>query len=200
MIKVGITGGIGSGKSTVCKYFEQLGIPVYYADDRAKWLMKNNLKVVEALKANFGEEVYTEAGELNRTYLANIIFNDQSKLEIVNSIVHPAVFEDGAQWQEEQAKKGVPYSMKEAALLFESGSYKSLDKIIVVTAPTDVRIQRVMKRDNTTEEAVRARMAKQLPEEEKLKKADFVIQNIDIQDLSQQIRRIHYQLTTKTNV
>lgn len=194
MLKIGITGGIGSGKSTVCKLFENFQIPVYYADDRAKWLMNNQASLKESLCATFGEAVYDQAGRLDRTYLANIVFNDKAKLDQLNSIVHPAVFEDGVQWQAEQQAKGVPYTLKEAALLFETGSYKTLDKIIVVTAPEELRIKRVMQRDNTTKEAVLARMGKQMPQAEKEAKADFLVTNIAWETLNTQVSTLHEQL------
>jgi dephospho-CoA kinase len=194
MLKIGITGGIGSGKSTVCRLFEKLGIPIYFADDRAKWLMNSQEDLKEKLILNFGSLVYNEAGELDRGYLANIVFNDNAKLEILNGIVHPAVFEDGVKWQEKQEALGVKYTLKEAALLFETGSYLGLDKIIVVTAPEEVRIKRVMARDNITEEEVMARINKQMPQAEKEKKADFIITNIAWESLNIQASAIHEDL------
>ena len=194
MLKIGITGGIGSGKSTVCKLFENFQIPVYYADDRAKWLMNNKKSLKAALCASFGEAVYNEEGKLDRAYLANIVFNNKEKLDTLNSIVHPAVFEDGQKWQLEQQAKGAPYTLKEAALLFETGSYKTLDKIIVVTAPEELRIKRVMQRDNTTKEAVLARMSKQMPQAEKEAKADFLVHNIAWETLNSQVSVLHEQL------
>ena len=195
MLKIGITGGIGSGKSTVCKLFEKFGIPVYYADDRAKWLMNKEESLKEKLRSAFGTSVYNEAGDLDRGYLADIVFNDKSKLEVLNSIVHPAVFEDGAKWQAEQAALGANYTLKEAALLFETGSYQALDKIIVVTAPEAVRIERVMARDKITEEEVRARINKQMPQEEKEKMADFIVTNLAWETLNIQVSKIHEELT-----
>jgi len=194
MLKIGITGGIGSGKSTVCRLFEKLGIPVYFADDRAKWLMNNQEDLKEQLKSNFGSLVYNEEGELDRGYLASIVFNDKAKLEILNGIVHPAVFEDGVKWQAEQEALGTDYTLKEAALLFETGSYLALDKIIVVTAPEDVRIKRVMVRDNITEEEVMARINKQMPQAEKEKMADFIVTNIKWETLNIQVSKIHEEL------
>ncbi|BDS09661.1 dephospho-CoA kinase [Aureispira anguillae] len=194
MLKVGITGGIGSGKSTVCRLFEKFGVPVYYADDRAKWLMNYQEDLKTKIQKEFGVGVYDEDGRLNREYLAGIVFNNKAKLETLNAIVHPAVFDDGKNWQEEQEALGVNYSLKEAALLFETGSYASLDKIIVVTAPEDMRIKRVMERDNTTEEAVRARMSKQMPQEEKVKKANYVIDNTAWESLRAQVSKIHEDL------
>ena len=195
MLKVGITGGIGSGKSTVCRLFEKFQIPVYYADDRAKWLMNNQEELKTKLRTSFGDAVYTEEGTLDRAYLANLVFKDKEKLNLLNSIVHPAVFEDGQQWQAEQKAQGALYTLKEAALLFETGSYKTLDKIIVVTAPEDIRIERVMERDNVDKAAVLARMSKQMPQKEKEERADFLITNIAWETLNVQVSEVHEQLT-----
>ena len=194
MLKVGITGGIGSGKSTVCKIFEELGVPVYYADDRAKYLMQHEHYLIDLIKMNFGEEVY-ENGKLNRALLAEKVFNNKAKLELLNSLVHPAVFRDTERWVEEQKAKGVKYGIKEAALLIETGSYKTLDKLIVVTAPLEVRVNRVSQRDNSSPEAVLARVRHQLPEEDKLKLADFVIENNgDLHQLREQVLKTNAQL------
>ncbi len=192
MLKAGITGGIGSGKTTVCKIFETLGIPVYYADDRAKWLMVNDPELVEGIRKAFGEEAYTAEGALNRAYLAKTAFGDPEKLAKLNSLVHPAVFRDGSEWH--HAQTGAPYTLREAALLFESGSYKAIDKMIVVTAPIDLRLQRVMERDNVPEAAVRARMEQQWPEEEKVKRADYLVHNDGEQLLLPQVLDIHRRL------
>ncbi|MFT5645707.1 MAG: dephospho-CoA kinase [Aureispira sp.] len=194
MLKVGITGGIGSGKSTVCMLFEKFGVPVYYADDRAKWLMNHQEDLKQKLKESFGAATYKEDGLLDRAYLAGIVFKDRAKLDVLNSIVHPAVFEDGEQWQAEQEALGAVYSLKEAALLFETGSYQHLDRIIVVTAPEETRIKRVMERDSTTAEEVRARISKQMAQEEKEKRADYVITNIAWKTLNIQISEVHEQL------
>lgn len=190
--RIGITGGIGSGKTTACRLFEVLGIPVYYADDRAKWLMQNDPKLIEQLKASFGEQVYNEHGQLDRAYLAGIVFNDRAQLDILNGIVHPAVREDGITWDAEH--QDTPYTLREAALLYESGIYQLLDQIITVTAPEAIRIERVMQRDGVDEVAVRARMDKQWPEEKKVALADFVIHNDGKQSLIRQVYQIHQQL------
>lgn len=194
MLKVGVTGGIGSGKTTVCKLLERFGVPVYYADDRAKWLMNYNENVRQQLIAAFGKEVYTEAGDLDRPYLAGMVFNNKEKLDQLNSIVHPAVHLDGVTWQQEQEQAGKPYTVKEAALLFETGSYAALDKIVVVTAPEEVRIARVLQRETTTEEQVRARIRQQMPQEEKIKRADFVIENGAWEKLNILVSELHEQL------
>lgn len=194
VIKVGITGGIGSGKTTVCKMFEELGIPVYYADDRAKYLMQHEHHLIDEIKKNFGADVYTN-GNLNRKLLSEKVFNDKSKLEVLNSLVHPAVFHDADTWMEEQKQKKHAYSLKEAALLVETGSYKDLDKLIVVTAPLDMRMKRVSERDQVQIEEVMARVRNQLPEAEKVKLADFVIKNDNgLENLRKQVKKIHEQL------
>lgn len=194
MLKIGITGGIGTGKTTACKLFEKYGIPVYYADDRAKWLMNHKAPVRAALIETFGTAVFDKDNQLNRAYLSDIIFHDHSKLEAINKIVHPAVHLDGKEWQEKQLAKKVPYTMKEAALLFESGSYQLLDKIIVVTAPEELRIARVMKRDNVDRAAVLARIQKQMPQSEKEAKADFILTNISLEELEKQVLQLHKKI------
>ncbi len=194
MLKVGITGGIGSGKTTVCKIFEKMGIPIYYADDRAKALMVENQALINNLIALFGEQAYLENGQLNRAHIANIVFNDQAKLKELNALVHPAVHQDANDWAAEQAKKNVPYALREAALIFEGGGNHYLDKVITVFADKEVRLARVIARDKSTREAVEARMNKQMPEEEKIKLADFVIYNNGDQSLEEQVRKIHDSL------
>lgn len=192
MQHIGITGGIGSGKSTVCKIFETLGIPIYYADERAKYLMNHDPELVAGITELFGPEAYLENQELNRAYIAQIAFNDKDKLKQLNALVHPAVGRDGLDWQ--AAQQNVPYTLKEAALLYESGSYRSLDKIIVVTAPLELRIQRVISRDGARREDVESRISKQMPEEEKVQRADFLIHNDGQQALIPQVMAIHQQL------
>ena len=192
-LKVGITGGIGSGKTTVCKIFETLGIPVYYADDRAKALMLEDEKLVSDIKIIFGVEAYLPNGELNRKHIADIAFHNPLKLKELNAVVHPAVLEDGNRWHAEQ--KDAPYTLKEAALIFESDSYKNLDKIITVFAPQNVRLERVILRGgNLSKQDIEARMSKQLPEEEKMKRANFIIYNDGEQALIPQVMKIHQLL------
>lgn len=194
MLKVGITGGIGTGKTTACRLFEGLSVPVYYADDRAKQLMHNDDTLKSQLITAFGKNVYTTEGVLDRAYLADLVFNNSTQLKRLNAIVHPAVYADSTAWQTRQVHKGVAYTLKEAALLYETGSYAGLDKIIVVTAPEAMRIQRVMQRDQTTEEAVRARMEKQLPQEEKEQRADYLLTNTTLEELSKQVHQLHQEL------
>ena len=194
MLRIGITGGIGSGKTTVCKIFETLQIPVYYADDRAKWLMVNSPTLQNGIRQLFGKKAFGEDGSLNRAHISSIAFKDTAKLQKLNALVHPAVFVDGENWQQEQLALGVPYTIKEAALIYESGSHQTLDKVIVVTAPEELRIDRVMKRDGLPAEAIRDRIARQMPEEDKVARADYVIHNDGEQSLIKQVLAIHHQL------
>lgn len=191
MLKVGITGGIGSGKSTVSKIFELLGIPVYYADDRAKDILVRDQELAAAVRQHFGPETYDANGTLNRKYLGNIVFNDKDKLALLNSLVHPATIRDSNLWASQQQ---APYVLKEAALLFESESFHYLDKIIGVYAPQPLRILRVMKRDHATREEVLARMHKQIDEKIKMRLCDYVIQNDEQQLVIPQVLALHQQL------
>ena len=194
MIKVGITGGIGSGKTTVCEVFERLGVPVYYADKQAKYLMETDKKLREAIRQLFGDEAFDAENNLNRAFIAGIVFKDEAKLLALNALVHPAVKADYDSWNAILARKEYPYSLKEAALLVESGSYKDLDKLIVVSAPLEDRIKRVIARDNITAEQVKARIDAQLPESEKVKLADYVIDNNLIMELVPQVGKVHLDL------
>ncbi len=198
MLKVGITGGMGSGKTTVCKIFETLGIPVYYADDKAKYLMINKPELRLKIIAIFGSNAYQKNGDLNRKYISNIAFKAPEKLKMLNEAVHPAVKSDGEIWHKSQ--KNAPYTLKEAALLFESGSYKKLDKIITVIAPLEIRITRILERDKTTREAILARIENQLPDEEKVAQSDFVIYNDGKQGLIEQVLTIHLELKKESNL
>jgi len=191
-MKIGITGNIGSGKTTVCKIFETLGIPVYYADIEAKRLMIENTHVVEKIKLLFGLKAYLEDGSLDRKYISEVVFNNPQVLSKLNYIVHPAVREDSERWA--KAQKGAAYVLKEAALLVESDSYKDLDKLIVVTAPIETRIQRVMKRDHVNKEAVLAREKNQMSEDKKIELADYKINNDGTEALIPQIHKIHQEL------
>ncbi|MFQ5446082.1 MAG: dephospho-CoA kinase [Saprospiraceae bacterium] len=191
-LKIGITGGIGSGKTTICKIFETLSIPVYYADERAKFLMANDVALKAKIKSLLGEAAYVDGKTLNRDFIAGIVFSDARKLEALNTLVHPAVGEDYAQWHAAQSQ--VPYTLKEAALLFESNGAKMLDKTIVVHAPVQLRIERVMARDGVSETAVRNRMDKQMDDGQKRKLADFVILNDGEHPLIPQVVRLHEQL------
>lgn len=195
-LRVGITGGIGSGKTTVCRIFATLGIPIYYADDRAKWLMANDPDLRHELTQLFGAMAYLPNGSLHRSYIAGIVFHRPDRLQALNQLVHPAVGRDSLAWEAEH--DDVPYTLREAALLYESGSYRQLDKIITVTAPEALRIQRVMARDGVDEAAVRARMDRQWPEAEKVQRADFVIHNDGRESLIPQVWHLHHQLLERS--
>lgn len=191
--KIGITGGIGSGKSTVSSIFEFLGIPVFYADDEAKKIMTQDKELITNIKNVFGEKAYN-GDELNRSYLAGIVFKDQESLQKLNGIVHPALGRHFEKWHASQ--EGVPYTLKEAAILFEMGAAASMDKVITVFAPEALRIKRVMDRDGVSEASVRDRISKQMPDEEKVKKADYVIFNDGQQSLLHQVLKIHKDLVS----
>lgn len=179
MWNIGITGGIGSGKTTVCKIFELWGIPVYYADKEAKNLLWKNTQVKEKVKELLGTQAYFKNGRPDRAYIAQKIFCDKSYLEGINAIVHPAVRADASQWFQKQKLcfPQIPFALQEAALLVESGSYKKLDKLIVVTCPEHIRIERVMKRDRISEDEVKKKLTNQWPESSKVAVADFIIIN-----------------------
>ena len=198
--RLGITGGIGSGKTTVCQIFESLDIPVYYADDWAKWLINNDAALKKGITEIFGVEAYTPEGEYNRPFVAKIAFENPEKLAALNALVHPEVERHSRAWHDEQAALGAPYTLKEAALMIESDSHKFLDFLIVVIAPEGLRIQRVMQRDGLTEEQVRARISGQMPEAEKLKLADFVIVNDGEQMLIPQVIDIHRKIIQRIGV
>lgn len=192
MLKVGITGGIGSGKTTVCRIFETLGIPVFYADQVAKEIMVKDLVLIEELKTAFGAESYSADGVLNNKYIAGIVFENKLELEKLNALVHPAVFRAFDQW-EKNIPVTVPYTLKEAALLFESGSYRMCDINILVKAPLRLKIERVMKRDQVSEMQILARMDKQFSDEQKEAMADHLIQNSEDQSLVKQVFELHKQ-------
>lgn len=192
MIKAGITGGIGSGKSTIARIFSVLGIPVFYADTAAKKVITDDIEVVQAMRQNFGNEAYLSDGQLNRSYIASKVFNDQKQLEILNGIVHPATFRAMDSWVKEQ--KNVPYVLKEAALLYESGSYKQCDCTILVLADEKLKVERIKQRDGITEEQIKARMSRQMSDDEKKPMADFIIINNGRELLIPQVLHIHKQI------
>ena len=196
MLRIGLTGGLGSGKSTVAHIFEVLGIPVYYADAASKRLMNDDSDVKTAVQNAFGKEVYPD-GKLDRKYLSEIVFKDKKKLELLNSIVHPATLLDAAEWMKKQT---APYAIKEAALIFESGSNKNLDYVIGVQAPLSLRLERAMNRDNITREEAMARIEKQMNEETKLGLCDFVIVNDEEQMVIPQVLELHESLLLKSNI
>jgi dephospho-CoA kinase len=190
MLKIGLTGGIGSGKSLVAQMFALLDVPVLHADDTAKYLMEHDETLKLQIAAAFGKEVY-ENGRLNRPFLASIVFNDPAKLETLNGLVHPATIAYGNQWA---AQQQAPYTIKEAAIFFESGSYKEMDKMIGVYAPLEMRLQRAMQRDHASEADIRKRMDKQMNEEEKMGRCDYIIRNDETVSLIEQVLELHQQL------
>ena len=189
MLKVGITGGIGSGKTTVCRVFEVLGIPVFYADDAAKSIMNTNARLRENIIKGFGKDSYTVNGDLDRAYIAAIVFSNKEQLDKLNALVHPAVFRAFESWVAEQ--KDVPYVLKEAALLFESDAYKMCDQSILVKSPEALKFERIMVRDQITLEEVRLRMDRQFSDEKKEKMADHLITNNEQSLLIPQILALH---------
>ena len=183
---IGLTGGIGSGKTTIAKYFHSFGIPLYIADDEARKLMQSK-EILDAIKTVFGDGIF-EKETLNRTKLAEIVFNEPEKLEKLNAIIHPAVKSDFKEWLLQN--KNAPFIIYEAAILFESGNYANCDYIITVAAPIDTRIERVMKRDKTTRELILKRMEAQWTDEQRISKSDFVIENEDLKKAKQKVEEI----------
>jgi dephospho-CoA kinase len=194
MLKIGLTGGIGSGKSTIAKVFETLGIPVYYADDAAKRLMNEDPHLKTAIIQQFGPEAYTD-GKLNRSWLGERVFGNEANVQFLNSLVHPATIRDASRWM---SNLKAPYALKEAALIFESGGEKELDFVIGVYTPLETRIQRVMQRDQTDRASILKRIEAQMPEEEKMKRCDFIIRNDDTESVIQQVLSLHQQLLDRS--
>ena len=192
MLKVGLTGGIGAGKTTVAHIFEVLGIPVYHADQEAKRLMASNPDLIKKIKAAFSEQAYAN-GLLDRKFLSNIVFNNKQKLELLNSIVHPFSIRDGNEWM---ARQSMPYAIKEAALIFESGNQGDYDRIVGVFAPPSLRIQRTIKRDHIEREKVMVRIENQMDESIKMKLCDHVLINDEQQLLIPQVIALHQLLLT----
>lgn len=190
MIIVGITGGIGSGKSIICNIFSQLGIPVYNADYEAKQMYALP-DVKEELKKKFGGQILDATGHLDKTKMADLIFNDEKALKEINALIHPKVQEHFKEWRKRQAS---PYVLKEAAILFESGADKDCDKVILVTAPAELRMQRILQRDKRTRKEVEQIMARQWSDEKKIKHSDFIIINDETQLVIPQVLDIHAKL------
>ncbi|GAB3575000.1 dephospho-CoA kinase [Hymenobacter daeguensis] len=192
MLRIGITGGIGSGKSIASRLFHALGTPVYDADTRARWVMEHDPALRQQLIAAFGPTTYDQAGRLNRPALAGTVFNNPPLLAQLNGLVHPHVGLDFERWAAAQQQAGHAYVLKEAALLFEAGSYKQLDRIITVFAPLAVRTARVLLRDpHRSALDVEAIMAKQMSEEEKMQRADYILTNDDVLPLLPQVLALH---------
>ncbi|WP_406684122.1 dephospho-CoA kinase [Seonamhaeicola sp. MEBiC1930] len=194
MIIVGLTGGIGSGKTTVAKQFNDLGIPVYIADVEAKKLMNKSKVIKRKLVQLFGVDAYLD-GKLNKPLIANIIFSDKQSLQKMNTIVHPRVSRHFEKWV---LKQDAPYVIKEVAILFENGGHKKCDYTITVVAPKKIKIERLLQRDETTKTKIEAVMKNQWQDSEKIKLSDFVIENIELQDTLNQVKKIHKQLLEKS--
>jgi len=190
---VGLTGGIGSGKTTVANFFNELGVPVYIADFEAKALMKRSKVIKRKLLQLFGDEAYI-GEDLNKQFIANKIFNDDLLLEKMNIIVHPKVASHFKKWVK---KQNAPYVIKEAAIFFENGSYKNLDFIITVVASEKIRINRVIARDHSSEGKVKSIIKNQWNDEDKVRLSDFVIENIDLDDTRRQVKKIHQKILKK---
>ena len=197
MIKVGLTGGIGSGKSLVAHVFSLLGAPVYQADEAGRRLTASDPQVIHAIRKAFGDDMYDAGGALDRIRMAEVVFNDPVKLEALNAIIHPAVARDFNAWL--KLNSHVPYVVKEAAILFESGAYRQVDRAVTVSAPESLRIQRVTERDHTDEAHVRNRMRNQWNDEQREEKADDVIVNDGSTMLLPQILKIHENIIRLSN-
>ena len=198
MKRIGITGGIGSGKSVVARVFAALGVPVYDSDTRAKWVMAHDPVLRQQLLAAFGTATYDAAGQLDRPYLAGQVFGNAERLAQLNGLVHPRVGEDFATWVATQAAAGHRYVLKEAALLFESGAYKTLDGIITVFAPPEMRVARVLSRDPHRSAAdVQNIISQQLSEAERLARANYVIYNDDSQLVLPQVLALHDEMVSE---
>ncbi|MBS1921424.1 MAG: dephospho-CoA kinase [Bacteroidetes bacterium] len=195
-LRIGLTGGIGSGKTTVAKLFELLAVPVYYADEAAKNLMNTDEKLKSDICKNFGEQAYKN-NVLDRSFIASVVFNDPGKLDLLNAIVHPATINDAEQWIKRQTS---PYVIKEAALLFESGADKMLDYVIGVKAAENLRIERAMKRDSLNRDEVIKRLSRQMNEEEKMKRCDFILINDETQLLIPQVLELHQKLISLSHL
>lgn len=191
MKTIGVTGGIGSGKSVVCKIFSNLGIPVFDSDQAAREIINTDPEVRKQIENLFGKEIYNGT-ELNRSAVAKLVFEDPDKLEDLNAIVHPAVAEAFNRWREQQS--GVPFVIKEAAILFESGANSQTDAVISVVAPKELRIRRVTARDGRSEEAVRTIMERQLSDAQRVKLSDYIIANDESTPVMEQVMQIYQEL------
>lgn len=189
---VGLTGGIGSGKTTIAKMFHELGVSIYIADIEAKKLMNTSEVIKKELIETFGKETYID-GELNRSYLSNIVFNNPEELKKINTIVHPRVGQHFEDWYDE--RRNEKYVIKEVAILFENDSYKQCDKIITVVAPIEERFRRILKRDHTTREAVQNRMNNQWSDDKKIALSDYIIFNEDLAKARLQVEKIHQEIS-----
>lgn len=197
MKRIGLTGGIGSGKSTIARAFRVLGVPVYDSDTRSKWLNEHDEVIIKGLKALLGDDIYTAEGKLDKKRMAQMIFSNSELLKKVNELIHPRVFEDFDLWAKEKERDGHPYVINEAAIMVENGGYRKMDKLIVVSAPEELRIERCMLRDNATREMVVARIRNQMSDTERLKVADFTIVTDDRHYVLDDIMEIDKQLNVQ---
>ena len=195
MFRVGITGGIGSGKSIICDVFGALGIPVFRADDASRLLVDTNRQLIKGIKALFGDDIYID-GKLDRPKVSAIVYNDPAQLASLNALVHPATLAYGEAWN---LKQSSVYTLKEAAIFFESGSFKDIDCMIGVYAPEELRVSRAMKRSSMSREQVVAVISRQMNEEEKMKRCDYVIINDDVTPVLPQVLLIHEELLKKAD-
>lgn len=195
MLKIGITGGIGSGKTTVCKVFELLDIPVYYADEEAKKILETDASLKDQILQQFGANLLNSDHTIDRKKLAALVFNNKKKLEQLNAIVHPAVDKHFHNWLKLHSSS--KYILKEAAILFESGAYRAVDKVIAVVAPVELKITRVMNRDKSTPQQIEQRMNNQLSDDEIIKRSQYIIHNDEQQLVLPQILKIHNELLSR---
>jgi dephospho-CoA kinase len=193
MLKVGITGGIGSGKSTVCQVFTTLGIPVFNADTAARYLIENDAQLIKNITGLFGEQAYINK-KLNSKHISEVVFTSPEKLQQLNALTHPATIAYGQKWMTSQ---NTPYIIKEAAIFFETGSNKDMDVMVGVSAPLELRINRAMQRGHSTREQIAARIQQQMPQEEKMKLCNHVIINDDVQAIIPQVLALHQLLVNK---
>jgi dephospho-CoA kinase len=197
MLKVGLTGGIGSGKSTIATIFRQLEVPVYYSDSAAKKLIVTDGNIISQIKSVFGSEIFNDSGKLESKKLADKVFNNEELLKDLNAIIHPAVRKDFVEWIKKHFD--IPYILNESAIIFEHDLYKELDAVIVILAPENVRIKRVMERDGIDEKEVKQRILNQITDEERKQKGDFFIINDETQAVIPQILKIHAELNKKVS-
>lgn len=199
MLRIGVTGGIGSGKTTACLTFKALGVPVYDSDSSAKRLMATDSELIEGIKELLGEEAYRN-GELNRGYVAEKIFNNKELLQEMNAIVHPTVIRDFERWSKRLEAEGVPYLIQENAILFEGGFDSYVDLVVAVSAPAEQRIERTAKRDGVENHKVRARMDNQMSDKEKRARADYVVDNSEGVEMLPQILELHRVFLERSSV
>ena len=186
---IGVTGGIGSGKSMVCRLFECLDIPIYYADSRAKWLTNHDPEIREKVVALLGPEAYDSAGLYDTRFVASSVFNNEPLLKSLNAIIHPVVLRDTKEWVAQHA--GAPYVVKEAAIMAKAGQANAVDYVVVVEAPVELRIQRILQRDQRTEQDIRAIIERQVSDESRRDIADYIVNNDDTSELIPQVLRLH---------